>query len=495
MPASTRTKAGQLSPKSKQKSPVKPKKRLLENDSDHHDDLQNGDHHPQKRTKQAPEVVHITNGHTTKVKSRAKTPSASSVANLSFPSFILSVPGQVLAVGDNGMAQLGLKSAISERQNPQPIPLPELVTQIATGPLHSICLTEKNQIFTFGCNDEHALGRADNTNDDDDQADQFGLVDMSEVIDINQEKIIQVVAGDSHTLVLSNLGKVYGWGTYRSSTTGVYGLVQRGVMATKPVEIKLPEKIVKLASGYDFVLFLSETGHVYSCGNGETGQLARLNRYAAEDGLRGGIDRLIKPAPIIYNRMGLKAKNVVFDDIFTGSHHFFLKVHGHDWILGGGLNNFNQLGLPVDEPVYFPTFIPSLEGKKWVKFSGGLHHTLGLTADGEVYAMGRHHEGQLGIDQLTTHLNQPTLIPNLSNIIDISCGNHVSFVIDRSGKVFSFGAGTSLQHGHGNNDIKVPRMMSSKFMDIKTVVNIAVGAQHTLFLTHDNPKQDENEIK
>lgn len=190
-------------------------------------------------------------------------------------------------------------------------------------------------------------------------------------------------------------------------------------MATTPVEIKLPEKIVKLASGYDFVLFLSETGHVYSCGNGETGQLARLNRYAAEDGLRGGIgkiflneqrhktvsffvylDRLIKPAPIIYNRHGIKAKNIIFDDIFAGSHNFFLKVHGHDWILGGGLNNFNQLGkkniyrksfpfyssfflgLPVDEPVYFPTFIPSLEGKKWLKFSGGLHHTLGLTSDG-----------------------------------------------------------------------------------------------------------------
>ena len=56
------------------------------------------------------------------------------------------------------------------------------------------------------------------------------------------------------------------------------------------------------------------------------------------------LDRLIRPAPIIYNRMGIKAKNLLFDDIFTGSHHFFLKVHGHDWILGGGLNNFNQLG-------------------------------------------------------------------------------------------------------------------------------------------------------
>lgn len=130
--------------------------------------------------------------------------------NVTFPSFSLVIPGQVLAVGDNGMAQLGLKSAISERQNPQPVPLPERVLQIATGPLHSVCLTENNQIYTFGCNDEHALGRTVNEDDDDDQADQFGLVDMSEIIDPKQEKIIQIVAGDSHTLVLSNLGKVYG---------------------------------------------------------------------------------------------------------------------------------------------------------------------------------------------------------------------------------------------------------------------------------------------
>ena len=112
---------------------------------------------------------------------------------------------------------------------------------------------------------------------------------------------------------------------------------------------------------------------------------------------------------------------------------------------------------------------------------------------GEVYAMGRCHEGQLGIDQLTNHLNKPTLIPNLPPIIDISCGNHVSFAIDRSGKVYSFGTGTSLQHGHGSEDVKIPRMMSSKYMDIKTVLQIAVGAQHTLFLTHDAPKPNESE--
>lgn len=65
--------------------------------------------------------------------------------------------------------------------------------------------------------------------------------------------------------------------------------MRKGRIAKRPVEIPVPEKMIKLASGYDFVLLLSETGHVYSCGNGETGQLGRLNHYSAEDGRRGGI--------------------------------------------------------------------------------------------------------------------------------------------------------------------------------------------------------------
>ncbi|CAF1685429.1 unnamed protein product [Adineta ricciae] len=275
------------------------------------------------------------------------------------------------------------------------------------------------------------------------------------------------------------------WGTFRSSTNGIYGLVRKKKMAKKPVEISLPEKIVKLASGNDFVLFLSETGQVYSCGNGETGQLGRLSRYASEDGRRGGIDRLITPAPILYNRSSIKEKNLTFEDIFTGAHHYFLKVRDQPYILAGGLNNFHQIGLTSADSVFFPVHIPSLDGYEWKKFTGGLHHTLGLTTDGKVYAMGRCHEGQLGVDDLTTHVDKPMLIRNIPKAVDVACGNHVSFIIDENGKVHSFGAGTSLQHGHGEEDIKLPRLMSSKFMDIKRIINVAVGAQHTIFLTKE----------
>lgn len=212
-------------------------------------------------------------------------------------------------------------------------------------------------------------------------------------------------------------------------------------------------------------------------------------------------ERLITPALILYNRSSVKEKRIVFDDVFTGAHHYFLKVQGQPYIFAGGLNNFHQIGLPIPEPIFFPTHIPSLDGFRWKKFAGGLHHTLGLTTNGsislfdkqneiflflgEVYAMGRFHEGQLGIDGLTNHVAKPTLIRNIPKAVDIACGGHVSFIIDQTGKVHSFGAGTSLQHGHGNDDVKIPQMMSSKFMDIKKIVNIAVGAQHTIFLTKE----------
>ncbi len=109
------------------------------------------------------------------------------------------------------MAQLGLKSAISERQNPQPVPLPELVIQIACwSTSFRMSYRKKSNIIHLVVMMNMLWVESDNNDDDDDQADQFGLVDMSGVIDIDQEKIIQIVAGDSHTLILSNMGKVYG---------------------------------------------------------------------------------------------------------------------------------------------------------------------------------------------------------------------------------------------------------------------------------------------
>ena len=115
-------------------------------------------------------------------------------------------PGFVLSVGENLSNQLGLTLDVDSRKKPQLIkmmPNNGTVVQAASGGMHSACLTDDGTVYTFGCNDEFALGRA---NDDD--------IESVEL----PEKIIEITAGDSHTAALSETGIVYAWGTFRVAT-------------------------------------------------------------------------------------------------------------------------------------------------------------------------------------------------------------------------------------------------------------------------------------
>ena len=61
------------------------------------------------------------------------------------------------------------------------------------------------QIYTFGCNDEGALGR--DTSEEGSECTP-GPVEL-------QEKVVQVSAGDSHTAALTDDGRVFIWGSFR----------------------------------------------------------------------------------------------------------------------------------------------------------------------------------------------------------------------------------------------------------------------------------------
>lgn len=63
------------------------------------------------------------------------------------------------------------------------------------------------QIYTFGCNDEGALGR--DTSEEGSEMSP-GKVEL-------EERVVQVSAGDSHTAALTEHGTVYVWGSFRVS--------------------------------------------------------------------------------------------------------------------------------------------------------------------------------------------------------------------------------------------------------------------------------------
>lgn len=81
-----------------------------------------------------------------------------------------STTGVVLTLGVGDTGQLGLGPDITERMKPARFSAVSLsngglnddmesFVQVVAGGMHTVCLTADGRVFTFGCNDEGALGR------------------------------------------------------------------------------------------------------------------------------------------------------------------------------------------------------------------------------------------------------------------------------------------------------------------------------------------------
>ena len=62
--------------------------------------------------------------------------------------------------GTGDMGQLGLGEDVQEKARPFPLPLGSPVLKVACGGMHTLAVTAGGQLFSWGVNDEGALGRA-----------------------------------------------------------------------------------------------------------------------------------------------------------------------------------------------------------------------------------------------------------------------------------------------------------------------------------------------
>jgi alpha-tubulin suppressor-like RCC1 family protein len=84
------------------------------------------------------------------------------------------------------------------------------ITSIAAGGLHTLALSKTGQVYSWGCNDEMALGHG---------KEEFFV---GKVEGLDNITIVEIACGDSISAALSSEGKVYTWGTFRDSK-GVIG--------------------------------------------------------------------------------------------------------------------------------------------------------------------------------------------------------------------------------------------------------------------------------
>jgi E3 ubiquitin-protein ligase MYCBP2 len=78
-------------------------------------------------------------------------------------------------------------------------------------------------------------------------------------------------------------------------------------------------------------------------------------------------------------------------------------------------------------------------GVKITQLSAGLHHTLLMSLDGDVYAFGSNTHGQLGLCDLIPR-GCPSLIVLPSKAVAIAAGSYHSVVLTEEGQIFTFGS-------------------------------------------------------
>ncbi|KAF2865861.1 regulator of chromosome condensation 1/beta-lactamase-inhibitor protein II [Massariosphaeria phaeospora] len=422
---------------------------------------------------------------------------------------------KVFVFGEGSSGELGLgatKKAIDVKRPRFNELLSNMnVVKIATGGMHVVALTKDNKLLTWGVNDNGALGRdtsgaeiklRDADDSDSDSEDETGGLNELESTPtaVSAEHFpedtvfVDIAAGDSCSFVLTTEGAVYGWGTFRKNE-GVLGFARSEHTARTPQYIDMIRKVTQIACGTNHVLALDKDRHVYAWGNGQQNQLGRrvTERTLTES---------LLPNRVGFHDTSVKRPSQRIAKIACGDYHSLaIGEDGHIW--SWGANNYCETGYvgnagEDNASVLTPRIIHSLENLEVEAVEGGSHHTIAITRKGEVLIWGRCDGSQTGIpaDQLDSInddekllksngkpkiLIQPTVIPNLKNIVIGSCGPEHTIVIDKNGKAYSWGFSVNYQTGQGtDDDVEIPTMIDNTAVRDTKLTFAGAGGQYSI---------------
>ncbi|KAI4206826.1 MAG: hypothetical protein LQ346_000888 [Caloplaca aetnensis] len=413
----------------------------------------------------------------------------------------------VFVFGEGSSGELGLgtaKSAIDvkrPRLNPL-LPADTVgVVHLACGGMHVAALTHDGKVLTWGVNDQGALGRdtkwegglrdVGESDDESDSGSDSGLNPFESTptaITTFPEGtvVVKLSAGDSHTLALTDEGLVYGWGTFRSNE-GILGFKPGTFVQSTPVLLPGLKKIVDITSGANHCLARDQKGVVYTWGSGQQNQLGfrQMERKRYES---------LNPS-----LLRLRGKHIRL--IACGADHSFA-IDGKDQVWSWGANSFGATGIydnagEDNAVIISPTIVNNLNlvNDTITHLSGGTHHSIAATENGQCLVWGRFDGSQTGIkdsaiadDDVIVDskgkariLLKPTQVPGVGPCAMVAAGTDHCLAITRDGKGYSWGFSANYQTGQGtDNDVTVATMFNNTATRDKRLNWAGAGGQYSI---------------
>lgn len=408
----------------------------------------------------------------------------------------------VFVWGSGSMCELGLGPDAKTKEVKRPrlnafLKKDEVgIVDFAVGGMHVIALDKENNLWSWGTNDSGVLGRDTTSQGDKNLRDMDAEDDDDEDGDLNElestpakveglpaeSKIVKVAASDNLSVVLLENGEVWAWGTFRNNE-GILGFSKDVKIQKLPTRIEELENIVSIVAGKDHILALDTKGLVYAWGNGQQYQLGRKI-------LERSMMSSLEP-----RSFGLK--NIKF--IGSGEFHSFA-ITTAGKVLSWGLNQYGQCGVDMNiddgAVVTKPTEIKALSDKDIVYITGGEHHSLAVSANGEVYTFGRYDMKEIGIEKEKLPLDDcitdahgnvrclpiPTKLETLPLIKSVACGSHHSLALTKDGYVYAWGFADTYAVGLGNldDDVEKPTRIDNTATRDHQIELIGCGGQFSV---------------
>jgi len=345
------------------------------------------------------------------------------------------------------------------------------IIALATGLRHSLFVTNDGRLWAMGDNYNGQLGTG-NTMDR-----------LSPELVTSATNVIAAATGLSHSLYITNDGKLWAMGWNRGGQLGVGDVTDRST----PAQVISATNATSVAAGWNNSLYTTSDGKLWGMGFGYPGHTPDWSKRQAPKSEKRTDDKpkvVSQAIPIddlmpleLVQRTPVQVPSIpnIIAVAYTTMHSLYITGDGKLWAMGS--NSYGQLGVRHMDDTATPVQVTSASNV--IAVAAGDYYTLYVTGDGNLYAIGWNSHEQMGTGGSTRDtLFTPALVA--TNVTAVAVGRWHSLYITSDGKLWAMGLNEDGQLGTGDTlDRHAPVQVAAN------VTAVAAGDRHSLYATRD----------
>ncbi|MCL2293948.1 MAG: hypothetical protein FWC36_03680, partial [Spirochaetes bacterium] len=330
-------------------------------------------------------------------------------------SLAITTCGQLWAWGSNEHGRTGLGTTAGYTIVPTRVGTASNWASVSVFWGHSHAVTTCGQLWAWGWNDSGRTGlgtTAGNT-----------LVPTRVGIASNWASVS--AAGAS--FAVTTCGQLWAWGNNANGRTGLNTTTGSTIV---PTRVGTASNWASVSAGGSHSHAVTTCGQLWAWG---------WNIWGATGlGISGNTNTTVP------TRVGTASN---WASVYAGSvHSLAVTTNGELWAWGN--NEHGRTGLNTDTGL---TLVPTRVGfaSNWASVSALLHHSLAVTTNGELWALGSNEWGQTGLGTTAGNTLVPTRVGTASNWASVSAGSMHSHAVTTNGQLWAWGSNSSGRTGLG----------------------------------------------